>query len=42
VFTFGYVNETRLYLPLLAFWCVYGAASVIAHRRNTFALAVEN
>jgi hypothetical protein len=23
IFCFGYVNETRLYFPLLAFWCVY-------------------
>ena len=23
VFCFGYVNETRLYLPLLAFWATY-------------------
>jgi hypothetical protein len=23
VFAFGYVNETRHYLPLLAFWAVF-------------------
>jgi hypothetical protein len=23
IFTFGYINETRLYFPLLAFWAAY-------------------
>ncbi|HWA77757.1 MAG TPA: hypothetical protein VG937_35720 [Polyangiaceae bacterium] len=42
VFCFGYVNETRLYLPLFAFWFGYRGPSAARYLTHRLRLSREN